>query len=94
MPKGIQKRNDELTPIEGGGGGGGYRSSLSDIGVIGGSILGGAAIQGAVMSDIKKSKDENAEKVREINSRSQYNHERSAGDPNALKLSFEEWKKL
>lgn len=94
MPKGIQKRNDELTPIEGGGGGGGYRSSLSDVGVIGGSILGGALVQGAVMSDLKKSKDENAEKVREINSRSQYNHERSIGDPNALRLSFEEWKKL
>ncbi len=30
----------------------------------------------------------------EINSRSQYEHERDAGDPNALKLSFEEWKKL
>jgi hypothetical protein len=94
MPKGIKKSNDELTPIEGGGGGGGYRSSLSDVGVIGGSILGGALVQGAVMSDLKKSKDENAEKVREINSRSQYNHEREAGDPNALKLSFEEWKKL
>lgn len=29
-----------------------------------------------------------------INSREQYEHEREAGDPNALKLSFEEWKKL
>ena len=28
------------------------------------------------------------------NSRAQYDHERDAGDPNALQLSFEEWKKL
>ena len=32
--------------------------------------------------------------MRKENSRAQYNHERSVGDPNALKLSFEEWKKL
>lgn len=32
--------------------------------------------------------------VRETNSRSQYEHEKAAGDPNATKLSFEEWKKL
>jgi len=29
-----------------------------------------------------------------INSLEQYKHEREAGDPNALRLSFEEWKKL
>ena len=28
------------------------------------------------------------------NSRAQYQHEREAGDPNAQRLSFEEWKKL
>jgi hypothetical protein len=28
------------------------------------------------------------------NSRAQYESERAAGDPNALKLSFEQWKKL
>ena len=28
------------------------------------------------------------------NSRAQYESEREAGDPNALRLSFEEWKKL
>jgi len=28
------------------------------------------------------------------NSRAQYQHERDAGDPNAIRLSFEEWKKL
>lgn len=28
------------------------------------------------------------------NTRAQYEAERQAGDPNALKLSFEEWKKL
>lgn len=31
---------------------------------------------------------------RTINSRAQYEHEKAAGDPNATKLSFEEWKKL
>jgi hypothetical protein len=30
----------------------------------------------------------------EINTRRQYEAEREAGDPNALKLSFEEWKQL
>ena len=30
----------------------------------------------------------------EINTRRQYELEKSAGDPNAMKLSFEEWKKL
>jgi hypothetical protein len=29
-----------------------------------------------------------------INTREQYESEREAGDPNALKLSFSEWKKL
>lgn len=29
-----------------------------------------------------------------VNSRAQYEHERKAGDPNALQLSYEEWKKL
>jgi hypothetical protein len=33
-------------------------------------------------------------KVFEENSRAQYENERQAGDPNALKLSFAEWKKL
>lgn len=28
------------------------------------------------------------------NSREQYNHEREAGDPNALRLSYEDWKNL
>jgi hypothetical protein len=35
-----------------------------------------------------------ANKVLERNSRAQYEHEREAGDPNALRLSFQEWKKL
>ena len=30
----------------------------------------------------------------EVNTRRQYEREKEAGDPNALKLSFEEWKKL
>ena len=33
-------------------------------------------------------------RVLETNSRAQYESEREAGDPNALKLSFAEWKKL
>ena len=32
--------------------------------------------------------------VLEINSRAQYEHERDAGDPIALRLYFSEWKKL
>jgi hypothetical protein len=59
-----------------------------------GSVLSGLGVQAAVMSDIKKSKEEMAEKVRKMNSREQYEYEKSVGDPNALRLSFEEWKKL
>lgn len=33
-------------------------------------------------------------KVREINSREQYRHEKEQGDPYATRMSFEEWKKL
>ena len=33
-------------------------------------------------------------KILETNSRAQYDSEREAGDPNALRLSFAEWKKL
>jgi hypothetical protein len=32
--------------------------------------------------------------ILEINSRAQYESEKEAGDPNALRLSFPEWKKL
>ena len=32
--------------------------------------------------------------IAEINSREQYEHEKEVGDPNALRLSFEEWKQL
>ena len=31
---------------------------------------------------------------REINSRAQYEHEKAVGDPNATKMSYEDWKKL
>lgn len=31
---------------------------------------------------------------RETNSRAQYEHEKAAGDPNATKMSYEDWKKL
>ena len=33
-------------------------------------------------------------KVLDINSREQYESEKEAGDPNALRMSFAEWKKL
>ena len=33
-------------------------------------------------------------KVLETNSRAQYESEKEAGDPNALRMSFAEWKKL
>lgn len=42
---------------------------------------------------LQESKDEAAQ-VRATNSRAQYEHEKAAGDPNATKMSFEEWKKL
>lgn len=35
-----------------------------------------------------------ANKVRETNSREQYMHEKDQGDPNALQMSYENWKKL
>ena len=42
---------------------------------------------------LQESKDE-AIKMREPNSRAQYQHEKETGDPNANQLSYEEWKKL
>lgn len=41
-----------------------------------------------------KFQESEALKVRETNSRSQYEHEKAAGDPNANQMSYEEWKKL
>jgi hypothetical protein len=38
--------------------------------------------------------EEEVNKVRETNSRAQYEHEKAAGDPYATSMSFEEWKKL
>ena len=49
----------------------------------------GAAANKKLQQDIN-----NAAPSRAPNSRSQYQHEREVGDPNATKLSFEEWKKL
>ncbi len=34
------------------------------------------------------------DKYPSVNSKAQYQSEREAGDPNALRLSFEDWKKL
>lgn len=42
---------------------------------------------------LQESKAE-AVQVRQTNSRAQYEHEKAQGDPNALKMSFEDWKKL
>jgi hypothetical protein len=45
-----------------------------------------------------RTEEEMSELTREanrgINSRAQYEHEKEQGDPNALNLSFAEWKKL
>ena len=38
--------------------------------------------------------EQEVNKVRATNSREQYMHEKEQGDPNALQMSFEEWKKL
>jgi hypothetical protein len=57
--------------------------------------LGDAVRMLGEMANQKLKKDiEDAGVPRKPNSVEQYNHERKAGDPNALKLSFEEWKKL
>ena len=39
-------------------------------------------------------RQEEANKVLQENSKAQYESEKEAGDPNALRLSFAEWKKL
>ena len=91
MPKGIQKRNDELTPIEGGSSGGGSSSLIKEL-VGGASILGG--MYGVGLADRAMTKKADQERAAEINTRRQYKAEQEAGDPNALRLSFEEWKKL
>ena len=91
MPKGFPKRADQLTPLEGGGGGGGGGSSSLMKELIGGAgILGG--MYGVGLADREATKE--ADKERKMNSREQYEYEKSVGDPNALRLSFEEWKKL
>lgn len=56
----------------------------------------GAALKefGAMANKGLKQDIDEINKIRKINSREQYEHERKAGDPNALKLSYEEWKKL
>lgn len=91
MPKGIQKRSDEITPIEGGGSGGGSSSLIKEL-VGGASILGG--MYGVGLADRAMTKKADEERSAEINTRRQYKAERDAGDPSALRLSFEEWKKL
>jgi hypothetical protein len=46
------------------------------------------------LANMYEQEAENLEIRRQPNSIQQYRHEREAGDPNALKLSFEDWKKL
>lgn len=89
MPKGIPKRADELTPIEGGAGGSGSTGIMKEL-AGGAAILGG--MYGVGLADRAATKE--ADKVRKMNSREQYEHEREAGDPNALQMTYEEWKKL
>lgn len=38
--------------------------------------------------------EQEVNKIRETNSRAQYDHEKAAGDPYATQMSFEDWKKL
>ena len=57
--------------------------------------LGAALKEFGAMANKGLGKDlEEISKFRNANSLQQYEHERKAGDPSALKLSFEEWKKL
>jgi hypothetical protein len=56
-------------------------------------------LRGLEDKDLKKLNDKNTKFQREVdlpkaNSIEQYEHEKDAGDPNALRLSFEDWKKL
>ena len=46
------------------------------------------------MANMYEQEAENLRVRRQPNSREQYQHEREQGDPNALRLSFEQWKKL
>ena len=46
------------------------------------------------MANMYEQEAENLRVRRKPDSREQYQHEQEQGDPNALRLSFEEWKKL
>ena len=46
------------------------------------------------MANMYEQEAENLDVRRRLDSIQQYRHEKEAGDPNALRLSFEEWKKL
>ena len=46
------------------------------------------------LANMYEQEAENLDIRRNPNSREQYQHEKEQGDPNALRLSFEEWKKL
>ena len=46
------------------------------------------------LANMYEQEAENLDVRRQPNSIQQYRHEKEQGDPNALQLSFEEWKKL
>lgn len=46
------------------------------------------------LANMYEQEAENLDIRRMPNSREQYQHEKEQGDPNAIKLSFDEWKKL
>ena len=103
MPKGFPKRADELTPIEGGARGGGSSSTFKEVGLplAGiGSFAGAAKMtMDATKEKAEKDRQAAAEVKREsrgfqMNTREQYEYEKEVGDPNAVNLSFQEWKNL
>jgi len=45
-------------------------------------------------NDAEQEMENIQQRVYKTNSKAQYQHEREQGDPNALQMSYEEWKKL
>jgi hypothetical protein len=104
------KRPGEERLLEGGGSGGGYRTRNEKIDIkdIAPAAAGAAVAAGYYPASMYVSNKRNAAereaqaeikresrgKELQANSYAQYQHEREAGDPNALRLSFTEWKSL
>jgi hypothetical protein len=53
-----------------------------------------AAADNAMANMAEQEQEMLQQRMYKTNSRAQYEHEKEAGDPVALRLSFEEWKKL